>query len=113
MSDATESKVRQWAMKRNGAELQPGDIVELVLAVDDDAVARTADVVNRVDEVASCLESQDGRICNLETCVESLQKADEARRDVVRGVGRRVLDKVAIPLVVVVMTLILTRVFSG
>jgi hypothetical protein len=45
VTDQAESKVRQWAMRRNGETLTVKDSVELVLAVDEDAVARHAETV--------------------------------------------------------------------
>jgi hypothetical protein len=44
MTDRTESKVRQWATKRNGDALEVHDVIELVLAVDDDAVKRSEEL---------------------------------------------------------------------
>jgi len=40
MTDRAESKVRQWALRKNGEPLTPKDVVELVFAFDDDAVDR-------------------------------------------------------------------------
>ena len=45
MTDQAETKVRQWALKRNGEALTVKDAVELVLAVDGDAVQRHEETV--------------------------------------------------------------------
>lgn len=59
MSDHTESKVRQWATRRNGDPLTPRDVVELVLAVDDDGNARHQETID-------LLAAQNARVVLLE-----------------------------------------------
>jgi hypothetical protein len=53
VTDLTESKVRQWALKRNGDPIETHDVIELVLAVDDDGNARHSATM---DELASLAE---------------------------------------------------------
>jgi len=48
-SDETESMVRKWALKRNGDPIDSHDIIELVLAVDTDAVNRTTEIEKQLD----------------------------------------------------------------
>lgn len=48
MTDQTESKVRQWALRTNGDPLTNQDIVELVLAVDSDSDARHQETLDMV-----------------------------------------------------------------
>jgi len=80
MTDNAESKVRQWAVKRNGDPLTVKDAVELVLAVDEDAVARHQETVAVLQ--AHCAEAvvrdlairelQDWRRESSEKCVERM-----------------------------------------
>jgi len=49
--DDTERQVRKWVLKRNGDPLLIQDVVELVLAVDDDASARHHEVTNAVSDM--------------------------------------------------------------
>lgn len=72
-SDRTESKVRQWALRRNGDPLQITDVVELALAIDEDANVRHDEAVAEVRETRHlltehCAEAdvRDERICALE-----------------------------------------------
>lgn len=48
-SDRTESKVREWALKRNGDPVTPHDVIELVLAVDDDSCERSNRIEDKLD----------------------------------------------------------------
>lgn len=97
-SDRTESKVRQWALRRNGDPLQLTDVVELALAIDEDANMRHDEAVTEVRETRRlltehCAEAdvRDERICALEawrteqatTCekrVRELIEAEHAER---------------------------------
>lgn len=79
-SDQTESKVRQWALRTNGDIITPKDVVELVLAVDDDAVSRHEENVAIMTQHQSEAKVRDERITALEawrseaasTCVERM-----------------------------------------
>ena len=48
--DRTESKVRQWAMRMNGEPITNKDVVELVLAVDDDGNDRHRETLEKLDD---------------------------------------------------------------
>jgi len=91
MTDAAESQVRRWALRKNGEELTVKDAVELVLAVDEDAVERheeTVDVlkVHCTEAVVRDLairELQDWRRESSENCqrrIEAIVKAEHEER---------------------------------
>lgn len=48
--DRTESKVREWALKRNGDPVAPHDVIELVLAVDEDSCSRSDRIESKLDK---------------------------------------------------------------
>ena len=56
LTDQTESKVRQWALRNNGEPLTPKDVVELVLAVDDDDVERHHETMALVKPLQASFE---------------------------------------------------------
>lgn len=65
--DRTETKVRAWALRRHDAPITPTDIVELVLAVDDDGNARHDETMVQMTEAARSLRDHERRIVSLES----------------------------------------------
>jgi len=91
MTDAAESQVRRWALRKNGEELTVKDAVELVLAVDEDAVERHEETVGVLK--AHCTEAvvrdlairelQDWRRESAENCqrrIEAIVRAEHEER---------------------------------
>ena len=66
MTDKAETKVRQWAMRRNGDPLTVKDAVELVLAVDEDSVKRHEETVAVLKQHCTEAVLRDLAICELQ-----------------------------------------------
>ena len=66
MTDHAESKLREWALKRNGDPIDNHDVVELLFAMDEDNSARHQESIALL--VAHCDEAviRDKRISDLE-----------------------------------------------
>lgn len=67
MTDQAESKVREWAKKRNGDPLTSADVVELVLAVDADGDARHDESIAAITQLHKDLQrhlTEDVRMTN-------------------------------------------------
>lgn len=79
MTDSAERKVRQWALKRNGAPLEAQDVVELVFAFDDDNEARHEDLVDQMATFTAEGGVRNGRIEALERWRVSQEEKYEAR----------------------------------
>lgn len=77
MSDRTDTKVRQWALRSNGDTLTVRDAVELVLAVDEDSIVRHEETVSVL--TGHCKEAvlRDDRISELERWRESTSYCPE------------------------------------
>lgn len=67
MTDETESKVRQWALKRNGVPLAVHDVVELCLAIDADANQRHETLVGGVSSLEERLSRLEDEHANRAT----------------------------------------------
>ncbi|MDI9598692.1 MAG: hypothetical protein QM323_04225 [Acidobacteriota bacterium] len=67
MADRTETKVRAWATRRHDEEITPADIVELVLAVDDDGNARHGETMELIARATRSLHDHEQRISSLES----------------------------------------------
>lgn len=66
MTDNAERKVRQWAKRRNGDPLKAEDVVELVLAVDEDADTRHDETLALLAAHTAEADVRDARISELE-----------------------------------------------
>ncbi len=91
MTDQTESKVRQWALRTNGDPLTNKDIVELVLAVDADSDARHQETLDMVLPMidsfrAHCDENEQNR----GECLAHFARIDEDY--LTAGVAREMID---------------------
>ncbi len=65
-TDKTESQVRKWALRKNGDDLTVRDVIELALAIDDDAVTRHAENVEAIAAASTEGSVQDERLDALE-----------------------------------------------
>lgn len=86
MTDKAESKVREWASKRNGDPVDVHDAIELALAIDDDASARhdqSVDLIRANHEllITHCEEAEvrDRRIKALEDWQQATTAGCEKR----------------------------------
>lgn len=70
MTDEAERKVREWAKRVNGQPLTNRDIVELVLAVDEDADARHREISDCVAQMQSDHEALARRVAGVEKRIE-------------------------------------------
>jgi hypothetical protein len=77
MTDETESKLRAWATKRNGDPLTPKDVVELVLAADDDWNQRDR---RRSHEMAELKSAFDDHCISAGSRIEAITINCEQRR---------------------------------
>ena len=66
MTDKAETKVREWALHRNGDPLTPHDAMRLILAVDEDSVARHNALVSIFEAHCGEAAGRESRISALE-----------------------------------------------
>ena len=83
MSDKTDTKVRQWAMRCNGNEITVKDAVELVLAVDEDSVVRHEETVSVLHMHCDEALVRDKRIHELEEWRKSTVDCPERFKELI------------------------------
>ena len=66
MTDHAESKLREWALKRNGDPIDNHDVVELIFAMDEDNSARHEESMSLLAEHCDEAQIRDRRIADLE-----------------------------------------------
>lgn len=86
MTDHTESKVRQWAKVRNGDPLTNKDVVELVLAVDDDGTARHRESVKILEDHGRRIGTLEQSVKLMEDCAEQERRPRYTREQVVTAI---------------------------